>query len=234
MAIPLLPELPEYLPVFPLPNLVLFPRCVQFLHIFEPRYQAMMRDVLSREPDQRLFALALLRPGYEAKYYTNHAAVYPVAGLALVIRHEQTPDGRYNLIVRGLCRARIEEEDRTGMYRRARLVPLGDHVESGREEHRQALLSRMRQAIHHPVVERSPHGPQVQQWFESDLSLGELSDLVAFYLLPNSTIEVKQVLMEALDVEARAEVLLRELESLIRRRAPLAGPAEWPLESGLN
>ena len=65
-------------PVFPLPNLVLFPHAVQFLHIFEERYQKMVADELRREPGDRLIGMAVLRPGYEEKYYTSHATVYPV------------------------------------------------------------------------------------------------------------------------------------------------------------
>ena len=63
--------------LFPLPNLVLFPHVMQPLHIFEPRYREMTADALATD---RLIALALLQPGWEADY-DGKPAVYPVACL---------------------------------------------------------------------------------------------------------------------------------------------------------
>ena len=56
--------------LFPLPNLVLFPHVVQPLHIFEPRYRQLMADALA---DDRLIAMALLRPGWEEDYHRKPA-----------------------------------------------------------------------------------------------------------------------------------------------------------------
>src|SRR6266704_2167528 len=85
--------------LFPLPNLVLFPQVVQGLHIFEPRYRRMTADALA---DDHLIALVLLRPGWEDAGDTP--AVEPVACLARIFQHEELPDGRYNLRVRGAAR----------------------------------------------------------------------------------------------------------------------------------
>jgi Lon protease-like protein len=119
-------ELPDELkhfsgtaPLFPLPNLVLFPHIAQPLHIFEPRYRVMMNDVLSGE---RLIAMALLKPGYKQIYETKHPAIHPVVCLGIVTEHEKLEDGRYNLILKALCRAQIlgEYED-SKPYRSAEL-----------------------------------------------------------------------------------------------------------------
>src|SRR5262245_51787693 len=89
--------------LFPLPNLVLFPTIVQGLHIFEARYRQMTSDALAGD---RLIALVLLRPGWEADYQ-GKPPLCEVACLGRIIRHERLEDGRFNLKLRGLRRARI-------------------------------------------------------------------------------------------------------------------------------
>src|SRR5204862_3056558 len=89
--------------LFPLPNVVLFPHVVQPLHIFEPRYRQMTADTLTGD---RLLALVLLKPGWEEDY-DGRPAVHPVACLGRVVADQLLPDGRYNLLVRGLSRARL-------------------------------------------------------------------------------------------------------------------------------
>src|SRR4051812_1530562 len=86
--------------LLPLPNLVLFPHVVQPLHVFEPRYRQMTADALAGD---RLIALVLLRPGWEAEY-EDRPPVHPVACLGRIVADQQLPDGRYNLLVRGLAR----------------------------------------------------------------------------------------------------------------------------------
>ena len=88
--------------LFPLPNLVLFPHVMQPLHVFEPRYRQMTADALAGD---RLIALVLLRPGWEADY-EGRPPVFPVACLGHVVADKQLPDGRYNLLLRGLSRLR--------------------------------------------------------------------------------------------------------------------------------
>src|SRR5262245_12378423 len=89
--------------LFPLPNLVLFPHVVQPLHIFEPRYREMTADTLSGD---RLIALVLLKSGWEENY-DGRPAVHTVACLVRVVADQLLDDGRYNLLVRGLSRARL-------------------------------------------------------------------------------------------------------------------------------
>src|SRR5687768_16067707 len=92
--------------LFPLPGLVFFPHAVQPLHIFEVRYRDLAADALAGD---RLIAPVLLRPGWEENY-DDRPAVHPVACLGRVIADQLLPDGRYNLVLRGLARVRIIEE----------------------------------------------------------------------------------------------------------------------------
>src|SRR3954465_13931138 len=92
--------------LFPLPNLVLFPQVMQPLHIFEPRYRQMTADALAGD---RFLALALLKPGWEPTYSGN-PDIYPIACLGRIIADQRLPDGRYNILVRGLSRIEVVRE----------------------------------------------------------------------------------------------------------------------------
>ena len=105
----------DLLPLFPLPNVVLFPNVFLPLHIFEPRYRAMTADALASD---RMIGMVLLRPGWE-RDYEGRPAVYAVGCSGVITHAEQLPDGRYNLVLRGLDRFRILHEDHERSYRRA-------------------------------------------------------------------------------------------------------------------
>ena len=99
--------------VFPLPNTVFFPRTALPLHVFEPRYRAMVREV-SRSSG--LIAVSLLEPGWESDY---HGAP-PVHDVATVGRIEDLvalPDGRFNIRLVGLERVRLHGDVGEGPYR---------------------------------------------------------------------------------------------------------------------
>ncbi|MGH2394510.1 MAG: LON peptidase substrate-binding domain-containing protein, partial [Candidatus Limnocylindria bacterium] len=119
------------LPIFPLPDVTLFPHTVMPLHVFEARYRAMVTDALAR--DRRL-CIARLLPGYEAAY-AGKPPVALVAGAGEIVRWERLPTGRYNILVEGRWRVRIEGELSTDtLYRvvRARClteVPPGTGAE---------------------------------------------------------------------------------------------------------
>lgn len=102
----LLPSHLFRLGIFPLPSAHLFPHTLLPLHVFEPRYRALTRDCLA---GSGLMAVALLRPGYEPRY-AERPDVYPVCGVGEIIEHRRYPDGRYDILLRGLGRVRIARE----------------------------------------------------------------------------------------------------------------------------
>ena len=117
--------LPATLPIFPLPNVVLFPNVFLPLHIFEPRYRQMVTDALAGE---RMIGMILLQPGYEEDY-DGAPPVYDVGCAGLITHVERLGDGRFNIVLRGFERFRLlGEEDRTPKvpYRRARVEPLSE------------------------------------------------------------------------------------------------------------
>jgi uncharacterized protein len=110
----------ELLPLFPLPNVVLFPNVFLPLHIFEPRYREMVADAASSD---RMIGMVLLRPGWE-RNYEGRPPIYPIGCSGVMTHVERLPDGRYNIVLRGLERFRILEENHERSYRRAEIEPL--------------------------------------------------------------------------------------------------------------
>jgi len=97
----------QRLPVFPLPDVQLFPGAILPLHVFEPRYLELVDHVLERVDNS--IAIATLRPGYESEY-KGRPPIYGIMGVGSVIAAERKTDGRWNLLVRGNMRARLVEE----------------------------------------------------------------------------------------------------------------------------
>src|SRR5882724_8589233 len=114
----------DLLPLFPLPNVVLFPNVFLPLHIFEPRYRDMVADALASD---RMIGMVLLRPGWD-RDYEGRPSIYSVGCSGVLTHNERLPDGRYNIVLRGIERFRIVEEDQTLAYRRAVVEPLRDHA----------------------------------------------------------------------------------------------------------
>src|SRR5437016_3846626 len=96
----------ESVRLFPLPNLVMFPHVVQPLHIFEPRYCAMLEDALA---DDRQIAMVLLEPGWQ-RDYEGRPAIAVVGCLGKIVAHERLPTGRHNILLRGVSRLAIRRE----------------------------------------------------------------------------------------------------------------------------
>ena len=118
--------LPSELPLFPLPNVVLFPAALLPLHIFEPRYRAMVDDALEGE---RLIGMVMLRPGWETDY-EGAPPVYPVGCGGFITHADRLPDGRYNIILRGVEKFRILGErdapESAERYRVARIEAIDE------------------------------------------------------------------------------------------------------------
>jgi Lon protease-like protein len=109
----------EVAPVFPLPNSVLFPDTVLPLHIFEPRYRQMIRDVSTGEGR---IAITLLEPGFEDDY-EGAPAFHRTGTVGRIENLEELDNGRFNLHLVGLRRVDFEEIPSPTPYRIARLIP---------------------------------------------------------------------------------------------------------------
>lgn len=107
--------IPERLPVFPLPNVVFFPKTYLPLHIFEPRYRRMVADATA---GGQCIAMALLKEGWEHDYYGN-PAIYPIVCVGRLVSVQPLPDGRSNILLQGLERCDIRAQYFEKPYREA-------------------------------------------------------------------------------------------------------------------
>jgi Lon protease-like protein len=207
--------LPLVVPLFPLPEVVLFPRVVLPLHIFEPRYRAMMADALAGDS---VIAIALLKPGFEALYTTSRAPIHPIVGVGRVVVSEQLENGTYNMLLRGEARARIVEEVSGKPYRQARVSPLKPDAASG-EEALPELRDSLRQAI---SAFTTADLDARQHWlglFETALALGDVADVIASGLHIDA--ELRQCLLAEAAPASRVSLLLnvlRDQQAVTRQR----------------
>lgn len=110
------------IPIFPLPNVVFFPKIFLPLHIFEERYKTMLVDAL--HGDQKI-GMILLQEGWERDYF-GAPPVHAIGCVGKIEAHEKLPQGRFNILLRGLRRFEIIDFVQEQPYRIARVRLLDD------------------------------------------------------------------------------------------------------------
>jgi Lon protease-like protein len=203
-------------PLFPLPNVVLFPRAVLPLHIFEERYKAMTADAVA---GNRLVAMALLRPGWEKNYY-GKAAIDPVICVGRILTHEQLPDGKYNFLLQGICRATILRENGGKPYRIASVAQLPEipAIEMSLDDQR----ARFTELLKTGMAGVLPGANQFLQMLSSLLPTAAIADLIAFHLLDD--VALKQSLLADADVRRR---VMRTADALAALHPPALARAKF-------
>jgi len=201
------------IPLFPLPNVVLFPGVVQPLHIFEERYRTMMADTLA---DQSLIAMALLKTGWEKDYYGT-PALHSTLCLGKIVAHEKVEDGKFNLLLQGLLRTRIRSESRHGLYRIAILAPILDPPPDARADaaHRRTLTA----LFTHGPLAAAPLAESIRDLLARTpvTPTMRLVDVIAFSFLQD--VAAKQRLLEQPDPNVRAQDLIAQLVTLARAKS---------------
>jgi Lon protease-like protein len=107
-----------FIPLFPLSNVVLFPGCLAPLHIFELRYRQMTEAALEAE---RLIGMVTVRPDAREEMGGN-PPIYAVGCAGFITDHQRLPDGRYNIVLRGVKRFHVERESSPDSERLYRLA----------------------------------------------------------------------------------------------------------------
>ena len=208
-------DLPTIIPVFPLPNVVLFPEVMLPLHIFAPRYRQMVRDAKDNTPS--LIGMALLRGNWQEQY-EGRPEIFPVCCAGEMVRVVPLPDGRSNILLKGLRECRIKEERSGKMYREA--------VVEWRPLTKGALVPDLRRDLSR-LIETYLQKNEAVQKFLADPSVEDdfFVNFFAFHLdfLP---IE-KQTLLEATTIPERATLLRDMLDfKLTEARLPEGGPGK--------
>lgn len=209
----------RYAPVFPLPNLTLFPQTSAVYHIFESRYREMVTSALEGE---RLIAMALLKPGYEESYYGN-PEIFPMGCLGEINSFEELEDGKFNIVLKGLERVGFGELVQDYPYRVATLTNLDeDDIETDLQLEKEALLQRLDYLAKHSE-EKIDFSPLLHR----DQSGISLVNLVA-KTLP-VTPEEQYELLSMDKVRERAERVLWYLDDHIDTMALMekVDPTSW-------
>jgi Lon protease-like protein len=190
-------EFDRPVPLFPLPDVALFPNTTQPFHVFEPRYRELVADALAGDS---IIGMVMLQPGFEADY-EGRPPVVAIGCVGVIVGSELLPDGRYNLIVRGVSKFRILDEDQTRPYRLARVELLPEGVNAANR----TLLTQRRRQIESSVLGLFPGARLPPAALRDEEAIDAIS--LALPMEP----EARQALLEAVGAVDRAGALLRLL-----------------------
>jgi len=182
---------------------MLFPEMSVPLHIFEPRYKAMIADALKGD---RIIGMVLLRPGYE-KDYERSPSVFQVGCAGVINEVEELPNGEYNIVVGALTKYRITREEASRPYRIAHVTPIADETvdadRSALHARRQRLEALIRESGGRTGVRGAPDGISDERLVNGISQLAHIDELDRERLLEEPT------------PLARANTLIAVLEKMI-------------------
>lgn len=197
------------LPLFPLPDIVLFPRTHLHLHVFEPRYVEMVNEVMAR--DRRL-VVCQLRPGWERDYH-GAPPVCRVAGAARVLIGDRQSDGKWNLLVEGIERVQLGGEVQTLPFRVARVTPLVEGIEEEKREEVMELMhatARLAEALGRQIP---PLKRKLSNLVNQHQHPGVVCDVIASELVPDPY--ARQSILAELNILRRLRLLSIQLDLLV-------------------
>ena len=194
-------------PIFPLPDITLFPRTLLPLHIFEARYRAMVGDALARD---RRICMVRLRPGYEADY-AGKPEVYGVGGLGEIVSCERLATGRYDLVLRGEARVRLVQERPTDTLYRVVVVERVEDVPPAADV--TPILERVRAACRALLGILGRPADFLDTALADTQEPGTIADRIASGVLPGP--DVRQELLETAEVDLRLGRLAEALDALV-------------------
>jgi uncharacterized protein len=201
----------QRVPVFPLAGALLFPRAQLPLHIFEPRYRAMVRDALGGD---RLIAMVQPRNSKEPP------ALFEIGCIGEIVGSEQLDDGRFNIVIEGLSRFRIAREakvdtlyrqvdaDSSGFADDAEPEPLASIQRAELERESRRYADALGYAVDWDAVAR----------LDDEMLVNGIAQIAPL------DVSSKQALLEAHDIGARADLLVQFMQ--FQRMAP--GGADGP------
>ncbi len=217
----------EEIPLFPLPNVVLFPDALLPLHIFEPRYRQMVQDACNGD---RKIGMVLLKKGWENRYEEN-PDVFATGCMGQIVDVESLPDGRFNILLKGICRFAVGDVVQPKPYRRARVSPLEDRIDDlqdAAERTARKNLNEAAAAIAEFFVYNKMSLNRVPVDFKAPL--GTVVDTLSYYLAIDPY--EKQPILEEIRVGARAGMLYEKMMDLVQfKKATREG---WKFADGAD
>jgi Lon protease-like protein len=200
--------------VFPLPNVVLFPKTYLPLHIFEPRYRAMVSDAAI---SGQCIGMALLKEGWEMGYY-GHPPVFSMGCVGRLVSVQPLADGRSNILLQGLERFEIEREWYDKAYREATISVTVRGTEASLDPTvRQRLFTTLES-----YLRSRDDVPTWQELFQEDVGDEIVVNTLSTYL--ECTPVEKQFLLEADSLHQQARRLTDLIEFMMHDQS---GPKGW-------
>jgi len=208
------------LPLFPLPRCVLLPHAAIPLHVFEPRYRAMTRDALARD---KLIAMAVFDGDDWRDNYQGNPPLRPCVCVGYIVQHQAWPDGRSNLLLHGVCRARIVRETDHTPYRTAHLRPIEmpGTMEIDLDEQRR----RVELLLSDEHVRKLASVASIHRWLNDEIPTLAMLDLAAMALSRDT--DDRYAMLAEPDPLRRADRLIHTLDDTRRvlELADALGPA---------
>jgi Lon protease-like protein len=208
------------MPLFPLDQVTLLPQQVLPLHIFEPRYRQMVADALDGAGQ---IAMGVFQGRRWKLEYHGRPPVRPAVCVGHIAQHEKVADGRYNIVLRGVCRARVLHESPAQegrLYREAMLEPVG--LSQDETETLTRLRSRLEARLDHGTLKRLAQSNILLEFVrDEEIPTTALLELISFTLVEDR--EKRYRLLEEADADERAKLVageLRILDRLIRMALP--------------
>ena len=193
-------------PLFPLPDVVFFPKTLLPLHVYEPRYRALASEALEQD---RIICTALLKPGWESDYYGS-PEVYPVGCLGKIVQHQKLPDGRYNITLDGIAKVSIESSVRLEPYRLVRVKPMEDDSTWARGQGAMEEAAELMQ-LFREVHEGQAPSALLAEMLGQKMTPESILNTVALNL--NAEPEVKEQLLELDSLTQRYQAVLQILRN---------------------
>lgn len=184
----------DLIAIFPLPNVIFFPKTLLPLHIFEPRYRQMVKDTIATK---QLIGMFLLEDGWQENYYGN-PSIHSIGCAGEMIHVETLPDGKFDIVLRGLYRVRPIEVVQEFPYRKARVEVLPEVFNEG-----PAKVQSMTENLMSEFKKIDPDGLQLLESEQPDLS--EVVNHIANQL--PMELETRFELLKINDVYLRAELV---------------------------
>ncbi len=191
--------------LFPLPNLVLFPGIVQALHLFEPRYRELMEAALATD---ELITMAYVNPGPDS--HSPRPEIASTVCIGKILSHTQLEDGRYNLFLVGVRRARIVEEVTSDfLYRTAEVEVFNEAADQDDGIHflRNEIVTKFRELAGNRA---GWDQESLDQFLGNDLPFGQVIDMICYSC--GATPEEQQRVLETFELRPRGELVLELLQ----------------------
>lgn len=196
------------LPLFPLPGCILLPHATIPLHFFEPRYVQLADDALA---GNSLICTAMFQGQDWKTHYQETPPLRPTVCVGYIIQHTKLPGGKYNVLLQGLCRAKIIEEivDPSQPYRSALLEPIAtdEPLEMDLSIQRQT----MDQLLTDPLLTQLSAVTAINKWLSDEVNTISLIDLGTMTLCEES--EIRYQILQEEDAYRRADRFTKLLQS---------------------